>query len=55
MLGYALCCPEPVRLPELGARGFEQNLAVAVEQAMPVYLRGKIAKKNRSNTDAMVR
>jgi hypothetical protein len=28
-----------------GARGFEQNLAVAVEQAMPVYLRDKIAKK----------
>jgi tRNA threonylcarbamoyladenosine biosynthesis protein TsaB len=29
----------------LGARGFEQGLSVAVEQAMPVYLRDKVAKK----------
>jgi tRNA threonylcarbamoyladenosine biosynthesis protein TsaB len=29
----------------LGAHGFEQGLAVAVEEAMPVYLRDKVAKK----------
>jgi tRNA threonylcarbamoyladenosine biosynthesis protein TsaB len=29
----------------LGVRGFEQGLAVPVEQAMPVYLRDKVAKK----------
>jgi tRNA threonylcarbamoyladenosine biosynthesis protein TsaB len=29
----------------LGAYGFEQGLAVAVEKAMPVYLRDKVAKK----------
>jgi tRNA threonylcarbamoyladenosine biosynthesis protein TsaB len=28
-----------------GARGFERGLAVAVENAMPVYLRNKVAKK----------
>ena len=31
---------DPVRL-----EGFEQGMAVAVEQAMPVYLRDKVAKK----------
>jgi tRNA threonylcarbamoyladenosine biosynthesis protein TsaB len=42
---------EPDNLPRagaiarLGVRGFEQGLAVAVEQAMPVYLRDKVAKK----------
>ncbi|WP_262965133.1 tRNA (adenosine(37)-N6)-threonylcarbamoyltransferase complex dimerization subunit type 1 TsaB [Methylobacter psychrophilus] len=29
----------------LGAQGFKQGLAVTVEQAMPVYLRDKVAKK----------
>jgi tRNA threonylcarbamoyladenosine biosynthesis protein TsaB len=32
-------------IARLGTRGFEQGLAVAVEQAMPVYLRDKVAKK----------
>ncbi len=50
LAGRVSCC-ESDRLPRagaiarLGARGFEQGLAVAVEQAMPVYLRDKVAKK----------
>jgi tRNA threonylcarbamoyladenosine biosynthesis protein TsaB len=37
--------PRAGAIARLGARGFEQGLAVAVEQAMPVYLRDKVAKK----------
>jgi tRNA threonylcarbamoyladenosine biosynthesis protein TsaB len=37
--------PRASAIARLGARGFEQGLAVAVEQAMPVYLRDKVAKK----------
>jgi tRNA threonylcarbamoyladenosine biosynthesis protein TsaB len=37
--------PRAAAIARLGARGFEQGLAVAVEQAMPVYLRNKVAKK----------
>ncbi|TAK65032.1 tRNA (adenosine(37)-N6)-threonylcarbamoyltransferase complex dimerization subunit type 1 TsaB [Methylobacter sp.] len=37
--------PKAGAIARLGARGFEQGLAVVVEQAMPVYLRDKVAKK----------
>ncbi len=37
--------PRAGAIARLGARGFEQGLAVPVEQAMPVYLRDKVAKK----------
>jgi tRNA threonylcarbamoyladenosine biosynthesis protein TsaB len=37
--------PKAGAIARLGAIGFEQGLAVAVEQAMPVYLRDKVAKK----------
>jgi len=37
--------PRARAIARLGVRGFEQGLAVAVEQAMPVYLRDKVAKK----------
>ncbi len=37
--------PRAGAIARLGARGFEQGQAVAVEQAMPVYLRDKVAKK----------
>lgn len=37
--------PRAGAVARLGARGFERGLAVAVEQAMPVYLRDKVAKK----------
>ena len=37
--------PRAAAIARLGVRGFEQGLAVAVEQAMPVYLRDKVAKK----------
>ena len=37
--------PRAGAIARLGARGFEQGMAVAVEQAMPVYLRDKVAKK----------
>jgi tRNA threonylcarbamoyladenosine biosynthesis protein TsaB len=37
--------PRARAIARLGARGFEQGRAVAVEQAMPVYLRDKVAKK----------
>ena len=37
--------PRARAIARLGARGFEQGLAVEVEQAMPVYLRDKVAKK----------
>jgi tRNA threonylcarbamoyladenosine biosynthesis protein TsaB len=37
--------PRARAIARLGVRGFEQGLAVSVEQAMPVYLRDKVAKK----------
>ena len=37
--------PRAGAIARLGARGFERGLAIAVEQAMPVYLRDKVAKK----------
>ncbi|MGR9087565.1 MAG: tRNA (adenosine(37)-N6)-threonylcarbamoyltransferase complex dimerization subunit type 1 TsaB [Gammaproteobacteria bacterium] len=37
--------PRARSIARLGAYGFERGLAVDVEQAMPVYLRDKVAKK----------
>ncbi|MGZ5050404.1 MAG: tRNA (adenosine(37)-N6)-threonylcarbamoyltransferase complex dimerization subunit type 1 TsaB [Methylobacter sp.] len=37
--------PRAGAIVRLGARGFELGLSVPVEQAMPVYLRDKVAKK----------
>jgi tRNA threonylcarbamoyladenosine biosynthesis protein TsaB len=37
--------PRARAVARLGAQGFNQGLAVSVEQAMPVYLRDKVAKK----------
>ena len=37
--------PRAGAIARLGARGFERGMAVAVEQAMPVYLRDQVAKK----------
>jgi tRNA threonylcarbamoyladenosine biosynthesis protein TsaB len=37
--------PRAGAIAELGARGFDLDLAVAVELAMPVYLRDKVARK----------
>lgn len=37
--------PRARAIARLGVEGFKQGLAVAVEQAMPVYLRDKVAKK----------
>ncbi len=37
--------PRASAIARLGGRGFEQGLAIAVELAMPVYLRDKVAKK----------
>ena len=37
--------PRAGAIARLGVRGFEQGLSVPVEQAMPVYLRDKVAKK----------
>ncbi|MDD5322659.1 MAG: tRNA (adenosine(37)-N6)-threonylcarbamoyltransferase complex dimerization subunit type 1 TsaB [Methylococcales bacterium] len=37
--------PRASAIARLGARGFEQGRAVEVEQALPVYLRDKVAKK----------
>jgi tRNA threonylcarbamoyladenosine biosynthesis protein TsaB len=37
--------PRARAIARLGARGFEQGRSVPVEQAMPVYLRDKVAKK----------
>lgn len=37
--------PRAGAIARLGAKGFEQGLAVPVEKAMPVYLRDKVAKK----------
>ena len=37
--------PHAACIAQLGAYGFANGLAVAVEQAMPVYLRDKVAKK----------
>lgn len=37
--------PRAGAVARLGAHGFEQGLSVSVEEAMPVYLRDKVAKK----------
>lgn len=37
--------PRARAVARLGAEGFKRGLAVTVEQAMPVYLRDKVAKK----------
>jgi tRNA threonylcarbamoyladenosine biosynthesis protein TsaB len=37
--------PRARAVARLGCEGFKQGLAVSVEQAMPVYLRDKVAKK----------
>ena len=37
--------PRARAIARLGVHGFEQGRAIAVEQAMPVYLRDKVAKK----------
>ncbi len=37
--------PRAAAIAQLGAHGFANGLAVPVEQAMPVYLRDKVAKK----------
>jgi tRNA threonylcarbamoyladenosine biosynthesis protein TsaB len=37
--------PRAGAIARLGVRGFKLGLAVAVELAMPVYLRDKVAKK----------
>ena len=37
--------PRASAIARLGVRGFNQGLAVGVEQAMPVYLRDNVAKK----------
>ncbi len=37
--------PSAAEIVQLGADGFNKNLGVPVEQAMPVYLRDKVAKK----------
>jgi tRNA threonylcarbamoyladenosine biosynthesis protein TsaB len=42
---HADLLPRAGAITRLGARGFELGLAVEVEQAMPVYLRDKVAKK----------
>jgi tRNA threonylcarbamoyladenosine biosynthesis protein TsaB len=42
---HADLLPRAGAIARLGARGFELGLAVEVEQAMPVYLRDKVAKK----------
>ena len=42
---HADILPRAGAIARLGARGFELGLAVEVEQAMPVYLRDKVAKK----------
>jgi len=42
---HADMLPRAGAIARLGARGFKQGLAVEVEQAMPVYLRDKVAKK----------
>lgn len=42
---HAEMLPRAGAIARLGAHGFEQGLAVPVEQAMPVYLRDKVAKK----------
>jgi tRNA threonylcarbamoyladenosine biosynthesis protein TsaB len=39
------CLPRAAAIVRLGAAGLANNLAVPVEQAMPVYLRDKVAKK----------
>ncbi len=44
--------PRASAIARLGARGFEQGRAVAVEQAMPVYLRDKVAKKESERLKA---
>jgi len=39
------CLPRAAAVARLGAWGYIENRAVPVEQAMPVYLRNKVAKK----------
>ena len=45
--------PRAAAIAQLGAYGFANGLAVAVEQAMPVYLRDNVAKK-QSEREAAV-
>lgn len=42
---HADCLPRARAVAHLGVRGFAQGLAVPVEQALPVYLRDNVAKK----------
>jgi tRNA threonylcarbamoyladenosine biosynthesis protein TsaB len=42
---HADLLPRAGAIARLGARGFNLGEAVAVERAMPVYLRDKVAKK----------
>jgi tRNA threonylcarbamoyladenosine biosynthesis protein TsaB len=44
--------PRARTIARLGARGFELGLAVAVELAMPVYLRDKVAKTEAERQSA---
>ena len=44
--------PRARAIARLGARGFELGLAVAVELAMPVYLRDKVAKTEAERKNA---
>lgn len=44
--------PRAGAIARLGARGFDLGLAVPVEQAMPVYLRDKVAKKESERRQA---
>ncbi len=41
----ASCLPHACAVAQLGVEGFRQEKAVPVEQALPVYLRNKVAKK----------
>jgi tRNA threonylcarbamoyladenosine biosynthesis protein TsaB len=50
LAGYVTHCqteqlPRAAAIARLGARGFAHGLAVTVEEAMPVYLRDNVAKK----------
>jgi tRNA threonylcarbamoyladenosine biosynthesis protein TsaB len=60
LAGRISCCeidnlPRARAIARLGVRGFEQGLAVAVEQAMPVYLRDKVAKKESEREVALLK
>ncbi len=39
------CLPRSAAIAQLGVEGYQQQQAVAVERALPVYLRNKVAKK----------